>query len=122
MNSAKIPEELKSLHQWVVWKSDKSPRNALTLEHAAVDKPSSWSSFDEAKSAVLNGKAKGVGFVLTAGDPYTIFDLDHVIDSSGLKKWALDVVNELDSWTEYSQSMHGLHIIVRGKIPANKLE
>jgi primase-polymerase (primpol)-like protein len=51
-----IPDELKSYRQWIVWryedhggpKPTKVPYSPNFPGHAAVDKPGTWASFDEA--------------------------------------------------------------------------
>lgn len=51
-------------------------------------------------------------------DPYTGIDLDGCFDETGvLAGWAQDLVTRFDSYTELSPSGHGLHIIIRGKLP-----
>ena len=46
--------------------------------------------------------------------------MDKAIDGSGtIKPWALEIVNALDSYTEYSISGKGLHIFIYGDIPAD---
>ena len=46
-------------------------------------------------------------------------DLDHVVDphTGEVQPWALEIVQRLDSYTEYSPSGTGLHIFVHGDIP-----
>ena len=113
-NLADIPEELRVLPQWVVWKADKIPLQARTGEKASVADPATWSTFEEACKAVEQGRAWGVGFVFT-GKTYVGIDLDKVIDDEGaVGPEAAEIVKRLDSYTEISQSGRGLHIIVRG--------
>jgi putative DNA primase/helicase len=60
----------------------------------------------------------GIGFVSTRDDPYVFIDLDHVVDDSGIiEPWAQDLVAEMDTYAERSQSGKGIHIIARGKKP-----
>jgi len=109
-----IPEELTRLHRWVVWKYEK--RNAKLTKppyvpipnkarHALVNIPSTWGSFDEAKAAMHAGGFDGIGFVL--GDGIFGIDFDHV--TTGMVKEALS----LGSYTEWSPSGHGVHVIGR---------
>jgi len=117
-----IPDELKELDQWVVYNSTKFPINVRTGKKAEVDNPNTWASFEEAREAVLSGKYKGVGFVLTEDDPYVIIDLDHVIDpdTGEIQPWAQTIIDRMHSYTEVSQSGTGIHIIVRAKKPGGK--
>ena len=121
-NLYNLPDELKEFDQWVVWESTKIPINARIGNKAEVDNPSTWSTFEVVREAVLSGKYKGVGFVLTEDDPYTIIDLDHVIDleTGEISPWAQDIIDRMSSYTEVSQSGTGIHIIIKGKKPGDK--
>ena len=121
-NIDNIPDEPKVCKQWVCWNSTKFPINVRTGKKAEVDNPHTWCTFKEAQEAVLSGKYKGVGFVLTGDDPYTIIDLDHVInpDTGEILPWAQEIINLMDSYTEVSQSGTGIHIIIRGKKPGDR--
>lgn len=117
-NIENIPQELRELKQWVVWKKNKRPYNPNTLVPAKTNDPSTWGTFEEARKAVLAGKAEGVGFVFTDDDPYFGIDLDNAIDDDGkVKPWAQAIIDKMDSYTEISQSGRGIHIIGRGRKP-----
>src|SRR5207249_3819246 len=63
----------------------------------------------------------GIGFVVTANDPYVGLDLDHCRDDHGaIAPWAQAIVNEFQSYTEITPSQHGLRIWVRGTWPENR--
>ena len=121
-NLDNIPDELKELDQWVGWNSTKFPINVRIGNKAEVDNPNTWSPFDKVREAVLSGICKGVGFVLTEDDPYVIIDLDHVIDleTGEILPWAKVIIDQMDSYTEVSQSGTGIHIIIRGKKPGDR--
>ena len=117
-NINNIPQAPRDLNQWVVWKKDKKPRNAGTGALASVANPSTWGTFKEACEAVKKKKALGVGFVFTNDDPYVGIDLDRVIDDDGqITPYAQDIIDRFDSYTEISQSGHGIHVIICGKKP-----
>lgn len=122
-----IPEELKALSQWCCWrlqprgegrKPGKVPVMAISPErNASVTDPSTWTTFDRAMESYTDGKTDGLSFVLTAGDPYTIVDLDDVIQTDGsLSEMAADLVQMFGSYTEVSAGGSGLHIIVKGRL------
>lgn len=121
-----IPEELKTLTQWVCWnleardgKETKVPYFPGTKNRASSTDNSTWKTFDEAVTAYRAGKHNGIGFVFTKDDPYCFIDLDHCRNSeTGVEKWAVDIIQRLGSYTEVSQSGTGIHIIVKAKIPA----
>jgi putative DNA primase/helicase len=62
----------------------------------------------------------GVGFVLTADDPYVAIDLDHCRDpdSGAIGSWAQAVVDHFSTYTEVSPSGTGLRIFLKGQLPA----
>lgn len=111
-----IPQELRLLKQWVVSGPDKLPLDPRTGKAASVTDPTTWASFEEA----IRAGYKNVGFVLSKDDPYTIIDLDnkpdHPLTEEQITRHS-KIVAAIDSYTEYSVSGRGLHIIVRGKIP-----
>lgn len=119
-----VPAELKALPQWVAFKlvdrgngnKGKVPVNPKTGENAKANDPTTWGTFDQAILAVDLYELDGVGFEFANG----IFgvDLDHVIDGSGnITPEAKDVVETMQSYTEYSPSGTGLHILCKGTVP-----
>lgn len=116
----KIPQELKSLNRWVLWKlkinekgkTTKIPINAKNGYGAKSNDSETWVSFDEAISKVEYFNCKGVGFML--GNGYFGIDIDHQLDN-------VELINEfmltLNSYTEISQSGEGIHIICKGALP-----
>ena len=128
----KIPEELKSLPQWVGFfrtpakdgKTTKKPVNVRTLYGASSTNPETWGTFEQAVQSIgktarvgdSQGKIEGIGFVFAP--PYCGIDLDHVInaDTGEINRQALDVINTMESYTEISPSGTGIHIIYKGEI------
>lgn len=124
----RFPAELTALSQWVVWKEEKRkgkltkvPYNARTGAKASSSDPTSWSDFPTAIAplSARDGGYRGVGFVFSEKDPYTGVDLDKCrnAETGEIDTWALDITNELDSYTEISPSGTGLHVFIRGQIP-----
>lgn len=62
----------------------------------------------------------GIGFVISDDDPYTFIDLDDCVKNDVISPEAISIVEELNSYTEFSQSGNGLHIIVKAKKPGNR--
>lgn len=115
MNIQNIPEELKRLKQWVCWCGDKIPKNPYTGTNAQSNNPETWSDFETAIKAVEKYHFDGVGFQFANG--YFGVDLDHCLDN-------IDFVDEfvetLQSYTEFSRSGNGIHIICKGKLPEGR--
>lgn len=124
-----IPDELKQLNNWCVWKFEKRngkrtkiPFNAETGEFAKSNDKSTWSSYETAVNAE---GVDGIGFFFEP--PYLGIDIDDIDDDLHRFKQGdkLDnIVSEFNeafkSYTEVSPSSNGLHIIVKGKIPGSR--
>lgn len=124
-----IPDELKKCSQWVCWRSEPDPKshsgikkipvNARTGRQAMSNNPETWSDFETAVRASRN--YSGIGFMFS-GSGYFGVDLDDCFPEiegylRGEKNFVSDFVDGLGSYTELSQSCHGLHIICKGKLP-----
>lgn len=123
-------DELAALPQWLVWRSDpplveggkrrKVPASPRSGRNASTTDPASWGTIDEAIDwRNAHPEIAGVGFVFTSADPYAGIDLDGCIDAETgtLAAWAQAIVAQLGSYTEYSPSGSGVHIIVRARAP-----
>ena len=134
MSFPKQLDELKSLKQWVayrlVWnekkgKADKRPVNPFTGEGAKANDSSTWGTYDDAmnyamRQGLIAGKSGGVGFEFAGG--YAGIDLDNVVLEDGsLKKFASEIVEQMDSYTELSPSGKGLHILFKLKTPLSAI-
>lgn len=119
-----IPEELKSLNQWVCWrkvpagkKFTKVPYNPKNDYKAKVNDSSTWSSFEEAASRYNKDSYDGIGFVLTEEDPFVGFDFDNCIHDDSIYPIQMGWVDRLNSYSEIFPSGNGLRIIVKGSLP-----
>lgn len=115
-----VPVALLSFAQFVVWKlihkpgrpkPDKVPFDPKTGMPASVDTPSTWGTCPDAVAAHQRGGYNGIGFVLTAQDPFVCIDLDDCADpdSGTWKQHAQGLVTALQGAWETSQSGKGLH-------------
>ncbi len=117
---SRIPQEMKSLKRWVLWKkverdgkATKIPVNAMTGYGAKSNDESTWCGFDEALSAVGRYSCDGLGFMLGSG--FFGVDIDH---ADGDEKLVSEFVDSLKSYSEVSQSGMGVHVICRGVLPS----
>ena len=126
-----IPLELKQMKRWVCYKVEgtndgkttKRPYNALNGAMAKVNDELTWSKFNIALNGCVKYNCDGIGFILGAG----IFgiDLDNHPDLEGnypmteedFKVLTDEFVTTLNSYSEYSQSGKGVHIICKGSLP-----
>ena len=112
-----IPPEMKALKQWVIWgvseEKPKAPYNPHTPSVGAkANDAATWADFETAVSAAARLGRGGIGFEL--GNGIAGIDLDHVINDDGeLSEEARTIVDMMNSYTEYSPSGRGLHILFR---------
>lgn len=119
-----IPRILMPYPQWVCWryvdrgegrKPDKQPVNPRTLANAGVHWANTWGTFDVACTTYLrhiHDGVSGIGFVLTPEDPYVAVDIDDCVQENEIEARALQIIDELKSYTEISPSGHGIRILV----------
>ena len=131
-NYLQIPQEMKDTKRWVCYKTEerdgevtKIPMNAISGGYAKTDDNSTWTSFKIALRGCVKYGFVGLGFML--GEGYFGVDLDnHVDKKTGQKpfatndefeEFAREFIDQLNSYTEYSHSLEGIHIICKGSLP-----
>lgn len=147
-----FPSEVIERPQWTAWfyqhTGDTKPRKVFidpkTRNNASSDKPETWATHAEAVAligqTVTRGQETfeivGVGYTLTADDPYVVFDLDNPF-SKVVRKEVItlaptdpeakanlaqvqEVLDQTNSFSEMSPSNNGVHIWVRGVLPNGK--
>lgn len=117
-----FPEELRKKPNWVCrgvarFSNPKMPVQ-VTGEPASSTDPSTWSSYDNAQKACKSLPAAGVGYVFDKSGYFGI-DIDHCIsrESGEASSIAKEIIELINSYTEYSPSRTGVHIFCKGKIP-----
>lgn len=118
-----IPQVMKDHDQWVLWKFYANgkkwtkPPYGINDQKIDITNPNNWLEFPEAYAAYEEGGFDGIGFVLTKNDPFVAIDLDHCFnDDSGLNDFAQNVIDTMKSYTEFSPSGDGVHILAKGEI------
>ncbi|EMF0159255.1 DNA primase [Enterococcus hirae] len=126
-----VPSELKSLKHWciykLVWdekrkKYTKIPYNAYTGKKAKSNDERTWSDFQTALSAIEKYEASGLGFFFKP--PYFGIDIDNAegeverYRSGDVEENIIyEFIETMKSYSEYSQSGTGIHIIAKGLLP-----
>lgn len=110
---ANIPEGLRACDHWLVWRFEydtareewtKVPRNPQNGEKASSTDPETWVSFEQAADTYKNSdKIDGIGFCFE-NSPFAGIDYDDCIVNGDLVSWADEVIENIDSYTEYSPS------------------
>lgn len=142
-----IPQELRALDQWVIWRLEKregakptkvpyAPRpgggKALSADSpkSGIIARDTWGSFEDAIRApftclepcdpelpVEQTGFSGIGFMFSEEDPYAGIDLDDTHGDQEAYARQLKIFKEFNSYSELSPSGNGLHIIIKGSIP-----
>jgi hypothetical protein len=131
VNPEAIPDELKVILHWVVWryewsdeksKWDKPPMCALTGRKASSTNPATWCDFDTALSVYSAGGWDGIGIVLTEALGITGIDLDKCRDrqTKTIEQWAREIIDAANSYTEISPSGTGIRIIAYAVKPEGR--
>ena len=115
----RLLEELLPYRQWVVRRKDKIPLDPHTGQKASVTNPKDWSTFDVAAAVCAANPMLGLGFVLSADDPFFFVDLDHSDDPAIVAK-QLEIYNSFPTYIERSPSGKGCHIIGKGAVPSGR--
>jgi hypothetical protein len=125
---AALPPETTERAQWFSWRAvwnpkrekfDKVPFIPHTENHASSTKKYAWRAFNVAKAAYETGKYDGVGFAIE-NSGLVFVDLDDVYDlkTGKVNEWAAMLIRKIESYTEFSPSSTGFHILARGQLPA----
>jgi hypothetical protein len=136
----RIPDALKAIPQWVVWRYDwdpdakrkdgsgkkgewtKPPYNARTGQKASSTDRRTWCSFQAAMAAYREGGWDGFGIVLTESLGIVGIDLDHCRDpgTGSVEPWAQAIIDAVPSYAEVSPSATGIRILAYGAKPAGR--
>jgi hypothetical protein len=125
-----IPVELRKRDQFVCWRYEAKVNGAGETKYTKIPMQSdgcaasttssrTWATFEECLAAYEQGQCDGVGFVTAGADPYTLIDLDHVIDrdTGAIAPWANRVIEAAKAegaYIELSPSGTGVHIFGKG--------
>src|SRR6266581_1585038 len=116
--------ELLPYPHFVVWKYTmeqrklkKRPFSPRTHLPAKTNDPSTWTDVNTALKALGTGCYNGIGFVFSETDPFTGTDLDAcVLKDGSIAAWAQEIITTLSSYTEYSPSKLGVHLLTQAAL------
>lgn len=133
MNKVKqefIPECLKALPSWVLWKiaqrskGDKPTKLPFTVtgQMAKADDPATWTTFEKVHGRYVCGGYAGIGFEFSADDAYCGIDLDGCRNpaTNEYAPWAREIIVTLNTYAEVSPSGTGVKLFVVAKSPMEK--
>lgn len=125
-----MPQAMRALPQWLLWRferydGDKKPRKVPYYLSGRKRKGAQGSdedraelcSFDQAVQALERRHWDGVGFAFLPGDGLIGIDIDGAIDADTgeVTQRCQDIIAACASYTEWSPSGRGVHIIVAGE-------
>lgn len=111
-----LPDNLRSIPQWLVSGEDKVPRSPKTGgRHADVRDVSLYTSYEEAV-AYATEHGMDVGFALTPEDPFVVIDLD-APETEEQQERHQKIFEAFNTYSELSRSGAGVHIWCRGNLP-----
>lgn len=118
-----IPAELKALPQWILWRFEERGGKKTKVpyqpdgEMAQANNRRTWSTFATAVKFYMQGNYDGIGFVFSRQDNYIGIDIDKCVVDEKPNTFATEIIDTLDSYTEFSPSGTGIHIIIKGGLP-----
>ncbi|WP_319020776.1 phage NrS-1 polymerase family protein [Staphylococcus equorum] len=129
VNALEIPEEIKALPQWVLWRAEwdskqqqyKKVPYSYDGNYAKSTTSDTWTIFSAINTIYeQNNKYDGIGFVLSENDDYVVLDIDNAIDENGQinSDLALDMTEI--TYCEKSPSGTGLHCFFKGVLPDDR--
>jgi hypothetical protein len=119
-----IPRELAAPRFWLQYENvkdakhpDKKPRKRPICSYASAEaKAANCRSLDE----ILTRREPKAGIqrIVMKDEGFVFVDLDHVrnADTGEVERWAEELIEQLDSYTEISASGTGFHIVCRGTL------
>lgn len=129
VNTLEIPEELKELPQWVLWRAEwnnkrqqyeKVPYSFSGYLASSTNKDT-WTIFDAIHNLYEeNNLYDGIGFMLSDNDKYIVLDIDNAIDENGQINSDLALEMTELTYCEMSPSGTGLHCFFKGELPEQR--
>ena len=124
VNIDNIPAVLKDYDQWVLWKLEKRHKKPTKIPYqpngrkAKSNHRGTWNSFEKVLAKYPGGNYSGIGFVFSEDDPFCGLDFDDVTGVLGdIRPEIMEIIKQLNSYTEFSQSGDGLHVLVEATLP-----
>ncbi|WP_111292173.1 phage/plasmid primase, P4 family [Bacillus safensis] len=118
-----IPQELKNAPHWILWRSEERDGKKTKVPYqidgsmAQSSNKRTWSTFPTVIKFYNDRDYDGIGFMFSKDDPFIGIDIDHCVEDGVLSPFAQEIVDSVGSYTEFSPSGKGVHIITKGKIP-----
>jgi len=125
-----IPQELKSICRWVVWKLEghtkkngeevwKKVPHQVNGRLAQVTNPKHWSTYEDAFDAYLMEGYEGIGIAFDGSDGIHGIDLDDCVENGQLSGLAQNLLDRVDGYAETSPSGTGIKLFTKSNLAIN---
>lgn len=127
-----IPAELRNMPNWILWKAEQKDNGKITKipyqidgNEARSNDPRTWSTFPTAVKFYTQTDLDGIGFVFSRRDNFVGIDIDGCVtyrsddekrENPIINEFGKEIIDLFDSYTEFSVSGTGIHIIVKGSL------
>lgn len=114
-NYQNLPDELKQKGLFCLWRYERVGDRLSKIPYSFSGKRArstergDFCGFD--KALRISNRYSGIG--LGIFDGYSAVDIDHCVKNGKLSEMALDIINTMNSYTEYSPSGEGVRIIFK---------
>ncbi len=125
-----IPQELKLIGRWLVWKLEESVKKDGKLvwkkvphrangKLAQVTNQKHWCSYVDAIDAYLMGGFDGIGLAFDGSDGIQGIDLDDCVTDGQMNSTAVELLDRVDGYAETSPSGTGIKLFTRSNLAIN---
>lgn len=116
-----LPQELLPLNCWHAWRNNFDKKLPIDATGKAADHVEARCSLLQAEHIARNYSG-GIGLSIDNqkdGTDFVFLDLDGCLNGGEVKPWAEPILNQFSgTYSQYSVSGTGIHIICRGKYPS----
>lgn len=126
VNVEAIPQALKDVSQWVLWRAEPSEKKSGALDkvpyrvnqpgvHASSTNAATWADYERAHEIYSTIQPPVDGLMFACGNGIGAIDIDGCInlETGEIDKSALEIIAAVDSYTEKSVSGRGIRIFAR---------
>ena len=125
-----IPQELKSICRWVVWRLERHTKNngeevwkkvphQVNGRLAQVTNPKHWSTYEDAFDAYIIEGYEGIGIAFDGSDDIHGIDLDGCVEDGQLSGLAQNLLDRVDGYAETSPSGTGIKLFTKSNLAIN---
>lgn len=125
MDYSAVPEELRNACIWLPFRTrprrSGDPADVHKVPYDADGRgadypnPEVWMPFDKALEMFSTDAYEGIGICTTESMGYVLVDFDDCVEDGVIAPDVIELIRQLDTYTEWSYSGTGVHLIAKGK-------